>query len=131
RRPSAPFSMRIRTEAPRRGGGRMNVVAFTKIGTAVCLLALAPAAARAQQPNRQPPPTCDAPEYRQFDFWVGEWEVMNPAGTKLGTNRITRMLKDCVIHEDWTDAGGSRGQSFNIWSRQDRKWHQSWVSDTG
>jgi hypothetical protein len=41
------------------------------------------------------------------------------------------MLKDCVIHEEWMGAGGGKGESFNIWSRADRMWHQSWVSDAG
>lgn len=83
----------------------------------------------AENPLR--PQECDAPEYRQFDFWVGEWDVTGPDGKPAGTNRITRILKDCVLLEEWTGAGGTGGKSFNIWSRADRKWHQTWVSDTG
>jgi hypothetical protein len=84
--------------------------------------------AAAQQPPR---PDCSAPEHRQFDFWVGDWDVTNPAGKAAGTSHITKILGDCVLHEDWSGAGGGRGQSFNIWSRADGKWHQSWVSDAG
>jgi len=92
------------------------------------LFAGAAGRAAAQQPPR---PDCSAAEYRQFDFWVGEWDVTNPAGKAAGTSRITRILKDCVIHEEWTGAGGGKGESFNIWSRADGTWHQSWVSDAG
>ena len=28
-----------------------------------------------------PPPACETPEHRQFDFWLGEWEVTG--GPKL------------------------------------------------
>jgi hypothetical protein len=30
-------------------------------------------------PAAAPLPACDRPEHRQFDFWVGEWDV-RPAG---------------------------------------------------
>lgn len=92
------------------------------------LATIGAAAASAQQPQR---PDCTAPEHRQFDFWVGEWDVTNPAGQTAGTSRITRILKDCVLLEEWSGAGGGRGQSFNIYAREDGKWHQSWVSDAG
>lgn len=84
--------------------------------------------AAAQQPQR---PDCSAPEYRQFDFWVGEWEVVTPAGQPAGTNRISRILKDCVLLEEWTSASGNKGRSFNVYSRSGRMWHQTWVDDAG
>ena len=33
---------------------------------------------------------CADPAYRQFDFWIGEWQVHTPDGKLAGTNRITR-----------------------------------------
>lgn len=77
------------------------------------------------------PPRCDAPEHRQFDFWVGKWHVTSQTGQALGTNVITKELDDCVIHEHWTGARGARGESFNIWDRTTSRWHQTWVSSTG
>ena len=76
-------------------------------------------------------PTCTAPEFRQFDFWVGKWDVTTPDGKPAGTNEITRELKDCVLHEHWQGAGGGNGESFNIYDRTTRKWHQTWVADGG
>ena len=87
-----------------------------------------PAAVSAQQPAPAP---CSSPEYRQFDFWVGDWEVVDTAGTVLGRNRITRMLNDCVVHERWTGARGTSGESFNIYQRTTGTWHQSWVDSGG
>jgi hypothetical protein len=78
-----------------------------------------------------PPPNCNAPEYRQFDFWVGEWDVTTPDGKPAGRNVITRALNGCVVHEHWSGVGGMKGESFNIWHRDDKKWHQIWVNDRG
>ena len=39
-------------------------------------------AALAQTPPPQPP--CPAPQSRQFDFWVGDWDVFMPDGKKSG-----------------------------------------------
>jgi hypothetical protein len=76
-------------------------------------------------------PTCDGAEHRQFDFWVGEWDVTAPNGQLAGRNSITRELSGCVLHEHWTGTGGLRGESFNTWDRTRKRWHQTWVSSTG
>jgi len=82
-------------------------------------------------PGHRQRPTCNSPEFRQFDFWVGTWDVTTPDGKPAGTNQITRELKDCVLHEHWHGAGGGNGESFNIYDRTSRKWHQTWVADEG
>lgn len=71
------------------------------------------------------------PEYRQFDFWVGEWNVFNPAGVQVGKSRIDRIVGDCVILENWTGAAGSDGKSFNKWNPQLKRWEQFWASEAG
>jgi hypothetical protein len=79
-----------------------------------------------------PPPSCAAAEYRQFDFWLGTWDVLNPQGKEIGTNTITLELNGCVLHEHWESiAGAHRGQSFNIYDRTSGRWHQTWVANNG
>lgn len=80
-------------------------------------------------PAQAAPPTCEAAEYRQFDFWVGDWDV-SVAGRPGGRNLITSEEKGCLIHEHWT-GGSQTGQSFNFYDRNDGMWHQVWVSSTG
>ena len=77
-----------------------------------------------------PPPPCSAPEHRQFDFWVGDWDVLDPTGKKLGTNSITLTLNKCVVHESWTGTGMS-GNSYNIYFAPEKRWHQTWVDSQG
>lgn len=90
------------------------------------VVALAATPALAQRPQ----PTCDGPEHRQFDFWVGEWDV-TVRGQPAGTSVITLEEKGCMIHEQWTGAGGGTGQSMNFYDRTDGKWHQVWVASNG
>jgi hypothetical protein len=85
----------------------------------------------AQVPVTPPAPqNCTAPEHRQFDFWIGEWEVT--AGDQpAGTNRIAEDLKGCVLVEQWTAKGGGRGSSLNFYDRRTRAWHQTWIDEQG
>lgn len=86
---------------------------------------------QASQTPAQAPPTCDAAEFRQFDFWAGEWEVTAPNGQRAGGNRIERTLKGCALIEHWTSASGNEGTSINYYDRLTRQWYQSWMSDYG
>jgi hypothetical protein len=81
---------------------------------------------------QQQPPGCTAAEYRQFDFWLGDWEVTDSAGTKpYGTNLVTREEAGCLVHEHWRGARGGTGQSFNFYDRRSGSWSQVWVASGG
>ena len=67
---------------------------------------------------------------RQFDFWVGEWDVRTPQGLHAGTSSVQKILGGCVILENWTGAA-SQGKSFNVYNTALKKWQQYWVSDSG
>lgn len=72
------------------------------------------------------------PEYRQFDFWVGEWEVKQTnVDQVVGQSSIQKILDDCVIYENWTGGRGNTGKSFNIYDSGTSKWEQYWVDSNG
>ncbi|XOV79780.1 MAG: hypothetical protein ACFHVJ_02200 [Aestuariibacter sp.] len=73
---------------------------------------------------------CDKPENRQFDFWIGEWQV-TANGKTAGTNVISKHLGECALHEHYTTPTGYEGTSFNIYDKITRRWHQTWVDNTG
>ena len=85
----------------------------------------------AQSAASSRPPPCAAPEHRQFDFWVGSWEVFGPAGKKVGENRIEPIADGCALLEQWTGNGGVTGKSLNIYDATDGRWHQTWVDNGG
>lgn len=72
-----------------------------------------------------------SPEFRQFDFWIGEWDVKNPQGVLSGSSSVQLILGQCIIFENWTGGSGTNGKSFNIYDANDKKWHQTWVDDKG
>jgi len=74
---------------------------------------------------------CAAAEYRQFDFWIGEWLVHGPNGKLAGTSRISLEYGGCVIHERYDTGRGYSGESLNIYDAPRKRWHQSWVDDEG
>lgn len=75
-------------------------------------------------------PCRSKPEYRQFDFWIGEWAPQNVQGVTVGTSSIQLILKDCIIFENWNTPVSS-GKSFNLYDVRDGKWHQTWVDGSG
>ena len=72
--------------------------------------------------------TCDnTPEFHQFDFWVGEWDVYNTQNQKVGDSKIEKILKNCIILENWYGAAGGEGKSFNHYEADKKKWFQYWI----
>lgn len=69
--------------------------------------------------------------HRQFDFWLGEWEVRTADGQVAGVNRIESEYDGCVLHERYTTDRGYRGQSLNIYDASRKVWHQTWVDSDG
>lgn len=70
------------------------------------------------------------PEFRQFDFWIGEWAPKNVQGVTVGSSSIQLILGSCIIFENWSTPASS-GKSFNLYDTRDSKWHQTWVDDKG
>src|SRR5687767_14753328 len=64
----------------------------------------------------------------EFDFWLGEWSVY--WADKQGTNRVESVLDGAVIQENF-DGDGLIGTSVSVFSREDHRWHQTWVDNTG
>lgn len=70
---------------------------------------------------------CRGLEHREFDFWVGTWDVRSAEGELLGTNEIRRVAGGCGLLENWRGAGGGEGMSINAYDRERQRWTQRWV----
>lgn len=98
-----------------------------------CLLLAATVPAQESDSARPtPPPPCSSPESRQFDFWVGEWDL-TWSDSGRGENIITLELDSCVVEEHFTTLGepAFRGNSVSIYNVKTGKWHQTWVDNQG
>jgi hypothetical protein len=84
----------------------------------------------------QPSP-CAAPQQKQLDFWVGEWDLTwpgnNPGEVGHGTNSIKRVMDGCVVEENFSggDSMHLRGKSVSMYVPQAGKWKQTWVDNEG
>ena len=80
------------------------------------------------QPPPARPPACETAEHRQFDFWVGRWDVY-PTGTTqlIAHSLIERLYAGCAIRENWMPLGGTGGGSLNSYRPSERRWRQVWT----
>jgi hypothetical protein len=102
------------------------------------LLAFAQGPAPSAPPSTPPAPgaACTPAAFRQFDFWIGEWDVVNqrpPAGRTppVAKNRITRILDGCAVLEEYETPNGYAGKSLNFHDGRSGKWHQVWIDNGG
>jgi hypothetical protein len=111
-----------------------------RIYTMVLVLVFSLSSSSAQQQSTAPPAhprPCSEPQQKQFDFWIGEWELTwpgnNPGETGHGTNTIQRVMDGCVVQENFS--GGEfmhlRGTSVSIFDATDGRWKQTWVDNEG
>ena len=72
---------------------------------------------------------CEDPEFKQFDFWLGDWTVASAAdGVPRGSSHISKEMAGCVVWENWTSAGSPYfGKSYNTWNPNLKRWEQYWV----
>ena len=97
-----------------------------KVGAAL-LIALT---VSAQTPSNEVAPRCSSAEHRQFDFWLGEWNVTQ-GGKTAGRNTIRSILNGCAISEEWSGTGGFKGNSLNFYNADTKRWHQTWIDSQG
>ncbi len=85
--------------------------------------------------NRATKPCMYLPEARQFDFWLGEWDVFPsqaPVGqaAKIANSKIEQISEGCGLLENWTSTGNN-GKSINYYDSSTKKWYQHWIGSGG
>ncbi|WP_423603142.1 hypothetical protein [Sphingomonas sp. MS122] len=74
---------------------------------------------------------CTAPEFAQFDFWVGEWDVYPTGSDKLvAHSRIEKLYKGCAVRENWMPLNGNDGGSLNTYVASAKQWRQLWTDSS-
>lgn len=78
------------------------------------------------------PASCGSPEFRQFDFWIGDWNAFDSkTGEKVAHVRVEPILDGCVLQESYDGADGHRGKSLSVYDATRGVWHQTWVTNQG
>lgn len=80
----------------------------------------------------QRPPGCTTPETRQFDFWIGEWDV-TPSGQSMvvGEATVTPTSQGCALIEDFRPFQGAHGSGLFGYDPSVGKWRQTYIDATG
>jgi hypothetical protein len=101
----------------------------SRLGASLALFAALAGPAPGQTATPAPPPAaCTGPEHRQFDFWVGDWDVYPTGKSNLVAHSlIEKLYAGCVVRENWMPLKGTPGGSFNHFDRVDSRWHQVWM----
>lgn len=89
---------------------------------------LAAAQAAAAQAAPATPPACDSAQHRQFDFWVGRWDVYRPdTGKLVAHSLVEKLYAGCAIRENWMPLQGTGGGSLNTYRPEKMVWRQVWT----
>jgi hypothetical protein len=112
------------------GKPAMRIFARASLGGLLAVMAAGAAAqdkAKNDSTQMRPVPCTGDPD-RDFDFWIGEWNVTGPGGQVAGTNSIRSEESGCLIVEKWTGTTGGTGQSYNFYDPGLGQWRQVWVA---
>jgi hypothetical protein len=90
-------------------------------------------ASGSMSPSDSPKPAaCPAPEYKQFDFWVGDWDAFDVGSTVVVARlKVHPLLDGCALREQYEGTDGHKGESLSIYDASRKVWHQSWVTNRG
>jgi hypothetical protein len=109
--------------------------------------ATVPPAPADEAPAAPAPPArpCAGPEFRQFDFWVGSWDLVSrrrlapdqealAADPGTARDHVEVALDGCVLVQHWgsgTTGLGLTGMSLSMYDPALPGWRQLWVDDQG
>jgi hypothetical protein len=73
---------------------------------------------------------CCSEPYKQFNFWLGHWDVYDTTAKKVGENKIEVIEGGCGLRENWK-SNTQTGTSTNYFDPVDNTWNQLWIDNVG
>lgn len=104
---------------------RMTYAAMIILATAVLVVGRSVASTS--------PANCPAAEYRQLDFWLGDWDTFEATGERSSIARahVTLIAGGCAVHELYEQTDGLIGDSILSFDPVRKVWQQTWVTNFG
>lgn len=99
---------------------------------ALCLVFMPPLLA--ESPATTPISACHAAEYRQLDFWIGDWDTFETDGsvaTSIARARVEPIAQGCALRERYQQVDGLVGEAILSYDPVRRQWQQTWVTNRG
>jgi hypothetical protein len=109
-----------------------GIATVLKISLILALLGAATQALGTSAPTN-PAPGCDVPEYRQLDFWLGDWDTFDPGDstTSIARAHVDLIAAGCAVHELYEQTDGLIGDSILSFDPVRKLWQQTWVTNRG
>ncbi len=97
------------------------------------ILAILAATSMSTAATSPPPAGCKAVEYRQLDFWLGDWDAFEQgdAATSIARTHVDLIAAGCAIHELYEQTDGLIGDSILSFDAVRKVWQQTWVTNRG
>jgi hypothetical protein len=94
-------------------------------------LLLAAVTAGDAQPASPPGARCQSASLRALDFWIGRWDVKNPAGQRTAGSEIEVVADGCGILERYMGVAGPAGNKYigtglHVFDATVNGWRQLW-----
>ena len=102
--------------------------------TRVALLMAALAVAHPIHASAAPGPGgCSAAEFRQLDFWLGDWDAFDASdpATAIARTHVDLIAAGCAVHELYEQSDGLIGDSILSFDAARQVWQQTWVTNRG
>ncbi len=79
------------------------------------------------------PAGCSAADYRQLDFWLGDWDAYDASdpGTAIARTHVDLIAAGCAVHELYEQTDGLIGDSILSFDAAGKRWQQTWVTNRG
>ncbi|MCY7386666.1 MAG: DUF1579 domain-containing protein [Burkholderiales bacterium] len=77
---------------------------------------------------------CPDPAFRQFDFWIGDWDTFESdlsVPKSIARTRVKPIAARCAIHELYEQTDGLIGDSILSYDPVRKVWQQTWVDNRG
>jgi len=76
---------------------------------------------------------CSAAEYRQLDFWLGDWDAFDASdpATAIARTHVDLIAAGCAVHELYEQSDGLIGDSILSFDAARQVWQQTWVTNRG
>lgn len=105
---------------------------LTASAVIISALALTLSSCDSSSMNERPAPSASHGNSRQFDFWLGEWDLTQPNGGQ-GENIVTLELDSSVVQEAFNGQPAIQliGRSISVFVPRENLWKQTWVDNQG
>ena len=94
--------------------------------------------AAAIQSSAPPPVDCNDADHSAFDFWIGDWDVLQSGSTTVVARSRIEKIVGCAISESYDQSigpGGKptdyHGRSISSYVPADKAWRQFYVDSGG